>query len=972
MAEIDITGLNTCPRDAVDSLFDRTEEIITLLKERLHDIAKIRRERAGSEREIFDKYSSPDTIVIDGRRGTGKTTHLLTIKYKINKDSNLRVKVLNIIDPTNITDKIDILQVFLGAVKEELINFQTRFNLSPEKEEQIDRTIERINDITRNLIKINSEKFLESEDEALETNRKLADLPFTIHELAKNLCNILDVDVILLPIDDVDMNLKQTFRILTFIKDHFSTPYIIPVVALDISQALAVVKKEKYSFFKVELSQKPSEIDLSLKFLDKLPSEWLQKVFPPSRRITLPDIYQIYREYLEKKRGGEVTYFTYSMDGKTLKLEFSQALELIFSVIYEWNNVEKDNPDSYYVLNYLEGRSTRDFLNDLRALMRSILQSYTEGRVLREEGGVTWISLNNEPIKARFKPFALYKESTPIDGIRWFWESFKKVFNVRWQEIEKDVSKGIKNLRDTVREVLKIADEENKIISRLEKTYYRLLLQEIYTERVELGLEVNGNEIRVARKNGYLLVNRVINLERMFRLIFQTLIPAYIFYWGVKKKLIDYDSFDYGEFSDLYASLRRERSDEAVREFLHRTAVWHLYYGYKEKNLPFISIYFHNKKVVERAEKSFCYLKKLCPESPIGKPQDPDDPENSYIHQYHPEAPAVPHVYFSPFEFWIQLIDRVKDRIKKKENYSPQVKVSPPWSVGIELLREIVKHYISNLIDGLYNFNTYWKDKFPSAIENRDSLKSEVSNYLKLEEKILKIQKPIMEVTLENKKPTVQELEKARSKANGLIKELNKLLKETSFPKKLSISPILEPIGEKREEIEKELRKELRRVLRELEEVRKSVEKKLKGAIETLVNPERALVRCMIAALGLPIHHTLITLLRHTGKVEEFKEKSKINLHTGYIRYGFRPLYEAGMDKFPSWDPYDELETLLEWEPFKSGNQVLNSIVSLLKEELYENECFKKAVQNSLEGISHCLGINEKEAKELLEKLKDL
>lgn len=949
---IDITSILTSPREDFENLFDRTNDIILLINERLKDINSLNslREKTNlPEKELFRKYSSPDTIVIDGRRGTGKTTHLLTLKTKIeeNPDLNKELKVLDVIDPTNVSEKIDILQVFLANIQTEIetnYHFFCRYG----KEDLARNVLRNVKNLSKELIKLSTDKFLETEDEAAKTLRIGTDTSFEIHKIARDVCKLFEKKTLILPIDDIDMNLLQAKKVLDFVKENFSTPYVIPIIALDLSQALAIIKNHKYKFFGVKLWEKPSEKVQNLRFLDKLPGEWLQKIFSPSKRVVLPDVLNIYRDYLESKKRGNKIYFVYGID-KKVKLEFSEAVALMLSIVYEWNNIKTDDPSSYYVKNYLEGRSIRDFLNDLRALMRGILRGL-ESDVFGEK---TPIKYNFSDLKDRFKPYSLYKEESPEDAIGWFWKSFVKVFNRRKKEGD------IKNLKDIVREVIKIANEENEIVSRLEKTYYRILLQQIYTESIEIGIYKDQNGyIRVSRlidESGNSLpeVYRHISLIDLLKLAFKTLLPAYLFFWAVKRNYISSVNFDISEFSDLFSSLKEEEVYDALRDFYKSVLTWHIKYpASTQKDLiPFCSIPLGAKKEFQRN-------RLLTLTQMLLKIDKNWDMRDIFLEDaYSPDSPTTPITFFSPFKFWFRLF------VENSGKY--YIRVRAPWSFGIALVRIIIKHYIINLVDGLFNFNKNFSVRF--------NLFPSPYIYGLLYERTKKINSELKELH--------HNLDKSPDKL--IIKfKLNNIRSELLRIKSLRISSYKNsPMGKFEKEIESLIneinaenfieRNLKKRIENFYANFKNFTSNELHEIIREAIFAERAIFRAILSANYLPIHHVTKLLLRYADI------KPCETMHTGYWRFGFRPVYEEDIHEL-KWDPISDLECLEETAKnttslkgliFEFKNLILSSndysirftFLPGSKKEEFENEKEETRKRNIFEKL-------EKLERKLIEK----
>ena len=690
--EIDVTSPLTCPRNDFESLFDRTDKIIDLIRERLRDINFIKMENL-NERKEFEKYASSDSIVIDGRRGTGKTTHLLTLKERLKKELP-EVFCLNVIDPANLSDDIDILQVFLAELCKTLQkqleskdplrpfarNNSSKFYDKRYLFEEISSSIHDISLILRKFSRFNKSDLVENEHEAMFMNYEMLNLPFKVHLLAKKVCNFLGVDAIVVPIDDIDMNLMQTHKVLSFIKDFFSTPYLIPIVALDASQALAVIKKRKHEFFGLKISDSPSELDDSLEFLRKLPAEWIQKPLPPSRRIVLPDVLQIYENYIKREKQKEI-YFIYEGNGRRIKVEFSEAVHLLLAIVYEWNHI----PDfkekvPYHVKNVLEGKSIRDFINDIRAILQGIAYSIKEEKeneLLRVEYDISYL-------KARYKPFSIYKEIDKFDSVRWFWKTFQKVFEKRYRELEKENYKRL-NLRDVVREVLRVADEDNKIVPRLEKTFYRLVMQEFYVISTFLYLKrERSGELRIHYyKENVIHLVRKYNFEGIIELILRTILPAYILFYLVREKIISFEEFNWGEFYPLYAS----SSEEEIRDFFNRLTNWTLIYG-RNYRYP-LYIYIGN----ERERDNNIGLFKWIGEGKVFK----DLTLKSLAKTTLPDYPAFYYFFLNPFSFFFitskSQRERETDSVKLQKEREEERENDPEIGYSLSIYREAIKYY---------------------------------------------------------------------------------------------------------------------------------------------------------------------------------------------------------------------------------------------------------------------------------------
>ncbi|RUM58414.1 MAG: hypothetical protein DSY60_01750 [Persephonella sp.] len=661
--KVDITTLRTRKKDDDEIIFEVSSEIIELIKERLKDVKEIKqRYRDYDERGIFEKFWSPDTIVVEGSRGSGKTTQILILKERLTgknvKNEDLNVYVLDFIDPTNLTESVDILQVLFNSIKRAL-NKHYKKNRG-----KLNRILEDINSLSNLIYKLNRIDSIEDIYDLMNANYKSLDLPFQIHKLAKSVCEYLGVDALILIVDDVDLNVKNSFKVLTFLKDFFSTPYIIPIVAFNNAQILSIIMKEKYEYFGFKIGDEPKDISDKLEFLSRLPSEWLQKVFPPSRTISLPDMLKIFEDHIE----GKQIYLAYKKnhekkDNFEFQIEFEDAVKLYISLVYGWDVKDFKNQFAKNLrMDYLKNLSLRDFLNDIRAMIRGILHNYNEGQ--------KYSNFKIKYLKDRLKPYHLAKNIHPEDSIRWFWEKYFKLFKLRYKEKEG------KDLKDIVREILDVSERENSKISKEEKTFFRILLQSNYMIGSKVYLKKEGNFITVEKEKNSLKIEKKINLRKLLRLLLRTIIPAYIFYWLVKEGHISFEKFDFSEFSVLYDHYT---TDDELEQFYKNMVNW----GFKYGNFPEVIPIFITVPNLEGLDKDKYEQFNLFFE---------EEPFDAIFKHIRKDTIPREERYFYPLSVFIYSLKRLTE-----EEEDVVVKTS----VNLLILSKLISNYVKNLIDAI-------------------------------------------------------------------------------------------------------------------------------------------------------------------------------------------------------------------------------------------------------------------------------
>ena len=103
-------------------------------------------------------------------------------------------------------------------------------------------------------------------------NKSGVDLAKSIHKLFHIATKIFNVKTIILPIDDIDMNMNQGYRITESIRKYLASPYVIPIVSFNLKQMNAIAKKNKHKAFGLDFINDDIEKYKDLDFLLSLPS----------------------------------------------------------------------------------------------------------------------------------------------------------------------------------------------------------------------------------------------------------------------------------------------------------------------------------------------------------------------------------------------------------------------------------------------------------------------------------------------------------------------------------------------------------------------------------------------------------------------------------------------------------------------------------------------------------------------------
>lgn len=284
-----------------------------------------RRNRHADQKTIDDiaKCQIHDTIFISGDRGSGKTTFLKNLNTYLFSDKSIldarykKINILPIIDPTLLHEN----ERFIIIAVSHILNFvENEFkNRSIVVSESSQRDFyNKIKEISDSLKLINTDKHDESTIERLIFNQNSLKLELRMHQLFKEVTEILSCDILILPIDDIDMSFDHGFEVLEAVRKYFSSPYILPIVSGAPKLYATIVEKQ---FFKkigskiynendwdslsIEENSSNSsnkQSDSILAGFDKkyfmnemhlLRDKYFEKVFPSENRVSLRSIQDV-------------------------------------------------------------------------------------------------------------------------------------------------------------------------------------------------------------------------------------------------------------------------------------------------------------------------------------------------------------------------------------------------------------------------------------------------------------------------------------------------------------------------------------------------------------------------------------------------------------------------------------------------------------------------------------------------------
>lgn len=233
------------------------------------------------------------TILVEGGRGTGKTTFLKNFFNKNITETSLNdIEILPFLDPTRIENKTSIFLTIVSLIRECIYNkFGEKIN-----ECGIECKRKSWDDILNKLAKglpsiddNHKEPYYWDDDfmimeKGLSATKSAFDLRKNFKILIKESLELLGKKAFLLIVDDVDTDCNKAWRLLETLRKYLCIQGFVTVVSGNLELFSLEVQQEQARVFQ-DLSSNNKEKQIS-----ELTDQYLRKVFPPRYRISLENL----------------------------------------------------------------------------------------------------------------------------------------------------------------------------------------------------------------------------------------------------------------------------------------------------------------------------------------------------------------------------------------------------------------------------------------------------------------------------------------------------------------------------------------------------------------------------------------------------------------------------------------------------------------------------------------------------------
>lgn len=305
--------------DFLSQIYEQAKVLIQSICDASEDVLK--------NKKKFDTqkvHYSQNVITFTGRRGTGKTSAMLTVaemlKTKKIFEGTKEFCVLPYIDIATLSSKEDIFLMVLSAIQQEVKDYSKHENAYDiKKQSDIKKIGEEICKIVQHYYDL-QEEISKSGKSAYNLMEQLSE-KFNVRSdflaLIQNFSELVLSDKnghVVICLDDIDMYAGNPAKIIQYIHQFFMIPNVLVLTTTNISRLSEAVQKGYYDSIATTKEQEKYHMHLASEQTD----EYLRKIIPSDMRIVMPSWRKKeYREFYEIN----ISFFQSDRDEEDCKVD---------------------------------------------------------------------------------------------------------------------------------------------------------------------------------------------------------------------------------------------------------------------------------------------------------------------------------------------------------------------------------------------------------------------------------------------------------------------------------------------------------------------------------------------------------------------------------------------------------------------------------------------------------------------------
>lgn len=248
-----------------------------------------------------------NTVLIDGARGTGKSTVLINLgRYlaSCNAETFEQVHICAPVDPTLLEDHDDLfLNVILAAVLSDK-KVEEAQQRNPSGRQALAKQLQKLGAALEHMQ--NQREHTQKGMDKLRAFVGNQQLIQEVHDFFAEVLKLLDKKLLILTIDDVDTGLDKAFENLEVVRRYLTSPYVMPIISGDLSLYHEVIWR---NFLGRLLEKSKEESAASVETAKELAREYERKVLPMQYRQKMPEVKGYFKNkdiYFARMGQGEI------------------------------------------------------------------------------------------------------------------------------------------------------------------------------------------------------------------------------------------------------------------------------------------------------------------------------------------------------------------------------------------------------------------------------------------------------------------------------------------------------------------------------------------------------------------------------------------------------------------------------------------------------------------------------------------
>lgn len=337
------------------ALLERAVKIIGQQIEQIGD-------KKDEEEQICLKHAYR-TIGVFGDRGSGKTSFLISLLEKCQKDYSDELMVLPMIDPTLVEHKKPIVLCIIAMINS-LVENELRSKECSNPHKGYDEKLgwnKIMREVSTGVFAIDEvgkdydDSLWQDEEYVMHTGlgkiKKTNLFENNLRKMIAKALNILEKKAFIISFDDIDVDVEQGWKVLETLRRYFSDEHIISIVTGNIKLYGMLVRKELCKNLVIPDEQVKSNM------ANELESQYMLKLLNPANRINLRSLYSL------------IQYENYSIIIKKENVQKNSDIKTVYRNVLESLSIIDSRSQDIFIefLLSMSIRSQIHFLKDALA-----------------------------------------------------------------------------------------------------------------------------------------------------------------------------------------------------------------------------------------------------------------------------------------------------------------------------------------------------------------------------------------------------------------------------------------------------------------------------------------------------------------------------------------------------------------------------------------------------------------------------